>query len=165
MNSIERDPAVMSQPPVPSADTLDTGMAFSAIPAAAEDASAQAVEAQQQASSGRTRLLSWVGLSTGADAQVADLSAAIAEEPDAPMNYVLRGEVLLQSGAVDAARSDFERALALAERMLRSERWGLITQVAQDRAVAGLIEVMRRSGEPVDEASARLEAYPGESES
>ncbi len=78
------------------------------------------------------------------------------------MNYVLRGEALLHSGALDAARSDFERALILAERALRGERWGLIAQAAQDRAAAGLIEVLRRSGESVDEARARLDARPVE---
>jgi tetratricopeptide (TPR) repeat protein len=163
VNSIERDPAVASPPPVPRSDTLDTGMASSAIPVAADaDAPAQAAAGRRRASRGWARLLAWVGLSADADAAIADLSASIADEPDAPMNYVLRGEALLRSGALDAARSDFERALALAERALRGERWGLIAQAAQDRAAAGLIEVLRRSGESVDEARARLDARPVE---
>jgi ParB-like chromosome segregation protein Spo0J len=74
----------------------------------------------------------------GRAARLARLNDAIAASPDEPANYLLRGELLNEEGRCELAAADFERALALARAGLPDESWGLVGQVLQDRALAGL---------------------------
>lgn len=66
------------------------------------------------------------------------LTEAIARYPNAPSNYVLRGELLLEVGEHGAAAQDFEAALALAEKNAESADWGYITMALMERARSGL---------------------------
>jgi tetratricopeptide (TPR) repeat protein len=74
--------------------------------------------------------------------RLAALDRAIAAAPDAPINYVLRGELRLKLGQRDEAATDFQKALGLAERAFAESDWGLVAQAISDRALVGL----RRSG-------------------
>lgn len=91
------------------------------------------------------KLFGWLG---GRNAQMAALNDAIASEPDAPINYVRRGELRLAAEDFSGARDDFERALALAEAQFKADRWGITLQTIQDRAAAGLADVAVRAAEP-----------------
>jgi tetratricopeptide (TPR) repeat protein len=70
--------------------------------------------------------------------RVETLSRAIERRPEAPVNYVLRGEALLDGGDYEAAASDFERALALANPSAETANWGYINRALADRAHEGL---------------------------
>lgn len=76
------------------------------------------------------------------EARLRRLDKAVAAAPDAPMNFVLRGELKLKLGQRDEAATDFQQALGLAERAFTESDWGLVAQAISDRALAGL----RRSG-------------------
>ena len=67
-----------------------------------------------------------------------DLSGAIEEKPAGMTAYVLRGELNLERGEVQRAKSDFEAALALAENMDNATGWLVLEQVLRDRALYGL---------------------------
>ncbi len=71
-------------------------------------------------------------------AQIRLLNQALEAMPDAPVQYVLRGEEWLAYEQWDRARADFEQAIALAERLLAESAWGYIYQGYIDRANAGL---------------------------
>jgi hypothetical protein len=58
--------------------------------------------------------------------------------PDAPSNYVMRGELLLARGDLEGARYDFEKAVELAETRAESANWGYINRALVDRAREGL---------------------------
>jgi tetratricopeptide (TPR) repeat protein len=75
--------------------------------------------------------------------RIESLSRAVAEYPDAPTNYVLRGELYLEFGDFTLAEADFRQALELAAKQVESEDWGVIAQVVQDRAQTGLAEALR----------------------
>ena len=62
------------------------------------------------------------------------LDYAIQQEPDAPVNYLLRGEFWLQAGDYQRAWDDFEAARELAQEALASSDWGYIYQSYIDRA-------------------------------
>jgi hypothetical protein len=66
------------------------------------------------------------------------LSRAIAAEPDAPVNYLLRGEEWLALGAWAQARQDFLVARMRAEALLAEAAWGYSYQSYIDRACVGL---------------------------
>jgi len=66
------------------------------------------------------------------------LTAAIELHPDAPANYVLRGELLLEGGDDELAVSDFHKALELAEDQAETANWGYIYRALADRAREGL---------------------------
>jgi tetratricopeptide (TPR) repeat protein len=66
------------------------------------------------------------------------LSRAIERMPDAPSNYVMRGELLLARGDLEGARYDFEKAVELAETRAESANWGYINRALVDRAREGL---------------------------
>jgi hypothetical protein len=66
------------------------------------------------------------------------LSRLIEADPEAPVNYLLRGEEWLVCGQVEQARADFEAARARSERLLNQSAWGYIFQSYIDRAEAGL---------------------------
>jgi uncharacterized protein HemY len=66
------------------------------------------------------------------------LNRAIAEHPTSPTNYVLRGELALETKDYGQAAADFETALELAAVQVETETWGIVAQMMQDRAYAGL---------------------------
>lgn len=66
------------------------------------------------------------------------LTQAIEAQPDAPVNYLLRGEEWLVSGDLQRARDDFLRARSKAQRLLDSSAWGYLYQAYIDRALQGL---------------------------
>jgi hypothetical protein len=70
--------------------------------------------------------------------QIRFLSRLIEVRPDAPVNYLLRGEEWLVCGRPEQARADFEEARARSEHLLRESAWGYILQSYIDRAEAGL---------------------------
>jgi hypothetical protein len=55
----------------------------------------------------------------------------------------MRGELHLSAGMIDPALRDFRQGLALAERQLYTEQWGIIAQVMRDRAREGLEQALR----------------------
>jgi len=67
-----------------------------------------------------------------------ELTEAIERYPDAPANYVLRGELLLDEGQPALAAQDFQRALELADPLAESANWGYINGALADRAREGL---------------------------
>lgn len=70
--------------------------------------------------------------------RVEGLTRTIEAHPNSAANYVLRGEMLLKLKRYTAAEMDFRRALDLAAAQVESEDWGVVAQVMQDRALAGL---------------------------
>src|SRR4051812_6637381 len=62
------------------------------------------------------------------------LTTAIEKNPEAPVNYVLRGEMLLDGGDLDLAADDFHKALVLAQSRAEGANWGYIYQALADRA-------------------------------
>jgi len=95
------------------------------------------------------RLFGWL---SGRSDQIAALSAAIADTPSQPMNYVRRGELRLAQDDFTGAAADFEQGLALAREQLAVDRWGLVAQAAQDRAAAGLADIRARAAVEGDSA-------------
>ena len=81
----------------------------------------------------------------GRETRLYNLNWAISAFPDAPANYVLRGELLLDLGDTVGAAADFRRALELAVAEVGAEDWGLIAQALQDRALVGLRDALLRS--------------------
>jgi tetratricopeptide (TPR) repeat protein len=74
-----------------------------------------------------------------------ELNRAIEHYPDAPANFVVRGELYLETGAVELAIQDFSRALELATEQFEESDWGVLAQAMRDRAQQGLEEATRRS--------------------
>jgi tetratricopeptide (TPR) repeat protein len=74
------------------------------------------------------------------------LTGAIEKRPDAPVNYVLRGEALLDGGDYELAAEDFRKALELAEPQAESANWGYINRALADRAREGLRYCKRAAG-------------------
>jgi hypothetical protein len=66
------------------------------------------------------------------------LNRAIERQPEAPSNYVMRGELLLARGDYEGARDDFEMAIELAETRAETANWGYINRALVDRAREGL---------------------------
>lgn len=85
---------------------------------------------------------------------ISDLDDAILRHPEAPTNYVLRGEIYLRIGYNHLAIDDFEAAIALAAEEFEARRWGVIAQTMQDRA--------RRSLQIARRRAARLETGQGD---
>lgn len=73
------------------------------------------------------------------------LTRAIAEQPQAAANYLLRGELheALQQYAL--AREDFDQALRQAQAQYTEAAWGLAAQAIQDRAQQGLERIAQYS--------------------
>ncbi len=112
-----------------------------------------AAEAHDAQRVGRSRLREWRrwlrarlrgGPTEDVAARLATLAQAIETHPDAPTNYVLRGELRLALGDPAAAAADFHQALEWAERALATSAWGIIAQAARDRALAGLAQAERQ---------------------
>jgi len=66
------------------------------------------------------------------------LTRAVEAYPDAPVNYLLRGEEWLAIGWLNEAKADFEAARALAVEAVKDSAWGYVFQAYVDRADAGL---------------------------
>lgn len=77
--------------------------------------------------------------------RLVELEQAIIAYPDAPVNYILRGEVYLALGEYALAEIDFERGLRLAQAQYARDEWGIITQALQDRALRNLEKAIGKS--------------------
>lgn len=75
------------------------------------------------------------------ETRLISLTHAIEMYPDAPSNYVLRGEWYLKRGDIDAAVDDFQQAITLADAQYETSRWGIVAQTTRDRALEGLSQV------------------------
>ena len=69
---------------------------------------------------------------------IEQLTESIERYPDAPSNYVYRGEALLDEGHIEQAAQDFTVALQLAKAQALVANWGYIYQVLYERAHEGL---------------------------
>jgi len=78
------------------------------------------------------------------DDALIELDDAIALNPDAAVNYVLRGEIYMKLKNYTLAAADFEHALSLTAESVENSDWGLLEQVMQDRARQGLRRVLPR---------------------
>lgn len=67
-----------------------------------------------------------------------ELSGLIDESPDNMNVFVLRGELSLERGDYERAKTDFERALELAQDLDEAKGWLVMEQVMRDRALYGL---------------------------
>ena len=72
------------------------------------------------------------------EARFIELTRAIDGHPDAPVNYVLRGELLLDAGDAVAAADDFATAILLAEQCAERAEWGYLSVALIERAHMGL---------------------------
>ena len=72
-----------------------------------------------------------------------ELNDAISAAPGDLTLRALRGELLLERGEFERAKADFERALALADKLDDAEAWHIVEQVMRDRAAYGLRQVER----------------------
>lgn len=79
------------------------------------------------------------------DTRLYNLNWSIKAYPDAPANYVLRGEVLLAKGDLFGAIADFRKGYELAAVAVEEENWGVVAQGMQDRALAGLRDALHRA--------------------
>ena len=69
------------------------------------------------------------------------LTQKIDRYPEAPVNYVLRGEIYLSIGDNLSAETDFRQAIALSEQRDPELDWGYLNTAFLDRAVEGLRQV------------------------
>ena len=72
-----------------------------------------------------------------------ELSGKIDESPEDIVAYVLRGELNLERGERERAKTDFESAIELAESVDDTKGWLVMEQVMRDRALCGLQLVER----------------------
>jgi len=72
------------------------------------------------------------------DSRIDALTRKIEQYPNAPVNYVLRGEVYSDLGDDALAASDFRRAVALGEQHSETLDWGYVNAAFIDRAIDGL---------------------------
>ncbi|HMM27256.1 MAG: hypothetical protein AAGU78_06620 [Chloroflexota bacterium] len=89
------------------------------------------------------------------------LTETIEQQPDEPVNYLLRGEAWLRAGDRRRAADDFVMARDLAARRFAQSAWGYLDQAYCDRAQAGLAACQGAlpAGVPLeDEDQARREA-------
>ncbi len=142
------EPAIMNENPPAAAHPQDDWQAWivEPRPPASDEALALAAEIEREAlgtaSPPETPAPS-VTLRGSAKRRLAALTDAIAANPDSPANYALRGELFLQHGERELAYADFVKALTLASAQLAADDWGLVEQAVQDRAEAGLRQIVR----------------------
>lgn len=113
-----------------------------------DDQPAAADENQAKRVSWWARL--WRRASAPEDDYLEELNQVIRANPKTAVNYVLRGELFLEMGEYQLAHNNFEQALEITEQEMREADWGIVAQVVQDRALAGLHKVRsrrQRSGE------------------
>lgn len=138
-----------------SVDEADESGEGYAMPAAdvVGDAHEDAAPAERDDQPGfLERLRNWLWPSAEASRravmdELVEYEEMIALHPEAPMNYVLRGELYEKIGYDELAVHDFEFGLELAQKMIEGDTWGIVAQVAQDRAQQGLDRAKRRSVE------------------
>ena len=87
--------------------------------------------------------LRWGASAQPASDRLRELNIAIDGYPNAPANYVFRGELYLETRMYELAAADFGTALELAAKQVDEERWGVVAQIVQDRAGRGLAEAQR----------------------
>ncbi len=136
--------------PVPdewaAADTPETGVLLEETPADEAEAAPATVAALDEA----PRAGLWERVSSifsGGNNRIRRLEAldwAIKARPEAPMNYVLRGELYSEMGEYELAHEDFGWALEQASRQVNEADWGIVAQAVQDRALRGLEQAQRR---------------------
>lgn len=78
------------------------------------------------------------------DQRLDDLTDAINLYPEAPSNYVQRGEIYMQMGEYELAVLDFEIALELAAEQFDEDKWGFLSQTQRDQAEYGLQRAQRK---------------------
>ncbi|GAB4519596.1 MAG: hypothetical protein OHK0046_28720 [Anaerolineae bacterium] len=78
--------------------------------------------------------------------EIMALTDTIERFPEAPANYVLRGEHYLNLQQLEAAEADFRRALQLIDEPIENNRWGVVAQSLRDRAQHGLTKITRKLG-------------------
>jgi hypothetical protein len=92
-----------------------------------------------------TRLLQGrAGRAARQQRRLAVLNRALTRDPELASGYVLRAELYLSAGMTGQAVEDFSRGLALLERQLDTERWGVVSQTMRDRALSGLAQAKQR---------------------
>jgi hypothetical protein len=72
------------------------------------------------------------------------LSEAIENAPEAPTNFVLRGELYMKAGLYELARDDFRAAAELADAQYERSDWGVLAQTTRDRALIGLTRAEKK---------------------
>ncbi len=72
-----------------------------------------------------------------------ELNETISAAPDDITQIVLRGELLLERGEYERAKQDFERALALGDKLDDAKAWHILEQIMRDRAAYGMRTVQR----------------------
>lgn len=78
------------------------------------------------------------------------LNLAIERHPQAPINYLLRGELFSEQNYNHLAAQDFQKALELAQEQYQHSQWGIAEQAIIDRAIIGLQNSQTRlQAEPV----------------
>jgi hypothetical protein len=73
-----------------------------------------------------------------------ELNVMITLYPDTASNFVLRGELFEKQKQLELASADYETAQQLASEQVTQDRWGLVNQAVQDRAIRGLRRVKNR---------------------
>lgn len=76
--------------------------------------------------------------------RVNELNRAIVDDPESPVNYVLRGEAYLEAGEYTLAFADFQRGVEMAGTQVEQNDWGIVAQAVQDRALQGLKRAEKR---------------------
>ena len=71
------------------------------------------------------------------------LSRQIEATPDSITLYVLHGELSLERGKHERAKTDFETAIELAESADETKGWLVMEQIMRDRALHGLRRMER----------------------
>jgi hypothetical protein len=73
-----------------------------------------------------------------------EVDGAIARHPEAAINYLTRGELLLKAGLPEAALADFQQGYLLANEELQEADWGIVAQITQDRALRGIQQAEKK---------------------
>lgn len=95
----------------------------------------------------RHGLVEWINSffsGPSAKQRLAHLNKAIDQYPDAPSNYLLRGELYLEARHYHDATEDFYKALELAADEYVDSSWGILSASVRDRAMDGLMTVARK---------------------
>ena len=72
-------------------------------------------------------------METDGSRQLKNLNIAIKLHPDAPINYLLRGESWLRQGELDRAEDDLMKASQLAKDAILTSDWEYLLQSYLDR--------------------------------
>lgn len=94
--------------------------------------------------------------------QLAEVDDAVMLYPEAPGNYVVRGELYLKLRQYALAQLDFLQAAELIEIELRERSWGIIAQALQDRVRRGLRRCERGLARVKEDFTDDRHRYPSE---